>query len=40
MTDMEIKKEFDSVDVMLTTRYAPVVLNGECIAKVTNLAST
>ena len=40
MSDVEIKKEFDSVDVTLTTRYAPVVLCGEAIAKVTGLAST
>jgi hypothetical protein len=39
-TDIDIKKEFDAVDVTLTTRYAPVVLNGECIAKITNLATT
>jgi len=40
MSDIEQKKEFDSIDVTLTTRYAPVVLNGECIAKVTGLATT
>jgi hypothetical protein len=40
MSDVEIKKEFDSVDVTLTTRYAPVVLCGEAIAKVTGLASS
>jgi hypothetical protein len=40
MSDVEIKKEFDSVDVTLTTRYAPVVLNGECISKITGLATT
>jgi hypothetical protein len=40
MTDVELKKEFDSVDVMLTTRYAPVVLNGETITKITGLATT
>jgi len=40
MTDMEIKKEFDSVDVTLTTRYAPVVTYGEAIVKVTGLASS
>jgi hypothetical protein len=40
MSDVEIKKEFDSVDVTLTTRYAPVVLCGEAIVKVTGLAST
>jgi hypothetical protein len=40
LSDVEIKKEFDSVDVTLTTRYAPVVLNGECISKITGLATT
>ena len=40
MTDTEIKKEFDSVDVSLSTRYAPVVLNGDCIAELTGLATT
>jgi len=40
LSDMEIKKEFDSVDVTLTTRYAPVVLNGECISKITGLDTT
>jgi hypothetical protein len=40
LTDIEMKKEFDSIDVMLTTRYAPVVLCGEAIFKVTGLAST
>ncbi|MGA3192670.1 MAG: hypothetical protein ABSD73_09200 [Candidatus Bathyarchaeia archaeon] len=39
MTDLDPKKEFDSVDVELTTRYAPVVLNGECIAQLTGLAT-
>jgi hypothetical protein len=33
MTDVDIKKEFDSVDVTLTTRYAPVVLNGDAIVE-------
>ena len=40
MSDVEIKKDFDAVDVTLTTRYAPVVLVGECIAKLTGLATT
>jgi hypothetical protein len=40
LTDIEMKKEFDSIDVILTTRYAPVVLCGEAIFKVTGLAST
>ncbi|MGA3192467.1 MAG: hypothetical protein ABSD73_08150 [Candidatus Bathyarchaeia archaeon] len=40
MSDLDPKKEFDSVDIELTTRYAPVVLNGECIAQITGLATT
>jgi hypothetical protein len=40
MSDVEIKKEFDSVDVTLSTRYSPVVLCGEAIAKLTGLASS
>jgi hypothetical protein len=40
MTDMEIKKEFDSVDVTLSTRYAPVVTYGEAIVKITGLATS
>jgi hypothetical protein len=40
MSDVELKKEFDAVDVSLTTRYAPVVLNGECISRITGLATT
>jgi hypothetical protein len=40
MTDMDIKKEFDAVDVVLSTRYAPVVTCGEAIAKVTGLATS
>lgn len=40
MSDVEIKKEFDAVDVTLTTRYAPVVLCGECISKITGLATS
>jgi hypothetical protein len=40
MTDVEIVKEMDSVDVALTTRYAPVVTCGEAIFKVTGLASS
>jgi len=39
ISDLDPKKEFDSVDVTLTTRYAPVVLNGECIAKITGMAT-
>ena len=37
MSDVQMVKEFDSVDVLLTTRYSPVVLNGECIAQITGL---
>lgn len=37
MSDVEIKQEFDSVDVNLTTRYSPVVCCGEAICKVTGL---
>lgn len=40
MTDTEIKKDVDSVDVILSTRYSPVVLNGECIVQLTGLATT
>jgi len=40
MTDVEIKREFDSVDVVLSTRYAPVVTYGEAIVKVTGLATS
>ncbi|MGD6810277.1 MAG: hypothetical protein ACQCN3_11315 [Candidatus Bathyarchaeia archaeon] len=39
-SDTELKKEFDSVDVLLSTRYAPVVLNGECICAITDLATS
>jgi hypothetical protein len=37
MSDIDIRKEFDSVDVMLTTRYAPLVLNGDAIVQITGL---
>jgi hypothetical protein len=37
MTEVDPKKEFDSVDIELTTRYAPVVLNGQCISQITGL---
>lgn len=40
LTDIDVKKEFDAVDVSLTTRYSPVVTCGEAIFKVTGLAST
>lgn len=39
-TDVEIKKEFDSVEVVLSTRYAPCVTCGEAIVKVTGLATS
>jgi len=37
MTDVQVKQEFDSIDVSLTTRYAPVVTCGEAIAAITSL---
>jgi hypothetical protein len=37
MSDIEPMKREDAVEVILSTRYAPVVLNGECIAKITGL---
>jgi hypothetical protein len=40
LTDVDIKKEFDCVEVSLTTRYSPVVTYGEAIAKVTGLATS
>jgi hypothetical protein len=40
MTEVDPKKEFDSVDIELTTRYAPVVLNGQCISQITGLATS
>ena len=40
MSDVEIKKEFDSVDVTLTTRYAPVVTYGEAIVEIQGLATS
>jgi hypothetical protein len=40
MSDIDIRKEFDSVDVMLTTRYAPVVLNGDAIVQITGLKTS
>ena len=39
-TDVEIKKEFDAVEVVLSTRYAPVVTYGEAIVKVTGLSTS
>jgi hypothetical protein len=40
LTDIDLKKEFDAVDVSLTTRYSPVVTCGEAIFKVSGLTST
>lgn len=51
LTDIEIKKEFDAVDVTLTTRYAPVILTpnpdgerevlcGEALYKFTGLLTS
>ena len=40
LTDIEIKKEFDAIDISLTTRFAPVVTCGEAISKITGLATT
>jgi len=40
MTDLELKKDFDCVDVSLTTRYSPVVLSGDAIVQITGLKTT
>jgi hypothetical protein len=40
LTDIDIKKEFDSIDVSLTTRFSPVITCGEAISKITGLATT
>jgi hypothetical protein len=40
MTDVQVQKEFDSVDVMLSTRYAPVIMCGEFICRKTGLATS
>lgn len=40
MSDLELKKEFDAIDVSLTTRYSPVVTYGEAIVKITGLNTT
>jgi len=40
LTDIEIKKEFDAIDISLTTRFAPVVTCGEAISKITGLATS
>ena len=40
LTDIDIKKEFDAIDISLTTRFAPVITCGEAISKITGLATT
>jgi hypothetical protein len=40
LTDVDIKKEFDCVEISLTTRYSPCVTYGEAIVKVTGLAGS
>jgi hypothetical protein len=40
MSDLEPKKEFDSIDVSLTTRFAPVVTYGDAIFQVTGLKTS
>jgi hypothetical protein len=40
LSDLDPKKEFDSIDVVLSTRYSPVVTYGEAICKITNLATS
>jgi hypothetical protein len=40
LSDLDPKKEFDSIDVVLSTRYSPVVTYGEAICKVTGLATS
>ena len=40
LTDIDIKKEFDSIDISLTTRFSPVITCGEAISKITGLATT
>lgn len=40
MTDLDMKKEFDAIDVSLTTRYAPVILNGDAIVQITGLMTS
>ena len=39
-TDVELLKSKELVKPILTTRYAPVVTNGACIAAITNLATS
>jgi hypothetical protein len=33
-------KQNDSIDIIETTRYAPVVLNGGCISQITGLLTS
>jgi hypothetical protein len=40
MSDLELKKDFDAIDVSLTTRYSPVVLNGDAIVQITGLKTS
>jgi hypothetical protein len=40
LTDIDIKKEFDAVDIVLSTRFSPVITCGEAISKITGLATT
>lgn len=39
-TDLEVKKERDGVEVVLTARYAPVITCGEAIVKITGLSTS
>jgi hypothetical protein len=39
-TDVELLKSKELVKPILTTRYAPVVTNGACIAAITGLATS
>ena len=40
LSDIDVKKEFDAVDIVLSTRYSPVVTYGEAIVKVTDLSTS
>jgi hypothetical protein len=40
MTDVDQVKQNDSIDIIETTRYAPVVLNGGCISQITGLLTS
>ena len=39
-TDVELLKSKEVVKPLLTTRYAPIVLNGQCMAAITGLATS